>query len=145
MKYNLEIFTDCQTKDSAGNHQNSHWHEFRSLHALTEFVVNLCDDISLSFNSGTSEGSRYHVWTGRRTRHDPSPSEVSITSDKKLLDFCMKKYFGSVLVNGEDNDGFGTGGGKLWMARGSLVINEGDYQEAVASMKKVAARANKAR
>ena len=43
----------------------------------------------------------------------------------------MQKYFGSLLVNGEDNDYFKTGGGKLWRSAGSFVINEETFQKAL--------------
>ena len=128
MKYQLEIYTDCKKKDQNGDLLNEHYREFNKIHELAEYIVNLTDDVDIEFNSGEAKDSIYKVWNGN-INHRGEVERFLIVSDKKLIDFCMKKYNGSIEINCQPENYFGTKGSNLWKKKGSHVVSEHNYQK----------------
>ena len=134
MTYSLEIYTDTQKTDSNGDLLNSYFHKFDDLHTLATFVVNLSDKVTIEFDSGDATGSQYRVWDGKPDSRAPTNYFI-INSDKELLDFCLKKHFGCLLIDGEDDNYFRTNAGSMWIPPKSYVISEHTYQATAASRK----------
>ena len=104
--------------------------KFDNKHELAEFLVNLCEEIYINFNSGEESKSEYMISNSNYGNYGEDCSEISLLEgDDKLIDYCMRKYGDQIIINNKVRSYFSSRDLPIWCGESARLF-EKNYKKA---------------